>query len=112
MPYKVLSALLLTPNGEKLATTSEKGIQVRIFDTKTGVMLQEVRRGNEFATIYSIAFSRHGNWLAVSSDSCNLHVFAIKYTESEVNIVSLRKVRTMHSTLSSKSTTLAHGYSS
>lgn len=36
----VLSAVLLTNNGEKLATTSEKGNQVRIFDTKTGAMIQ------------------------------------------------------------------------
>lgn len=78
----VLSATLLTQNGEKLATTSEKGIQVRIWDTKTGTIIQEVRRGNEFATIYSIAFSKEGNWLAVSSDSCNLHVFVIKPTEA------------------------------
>ena len=72
--------MLLTQNGEKLATASEKGNQVRIFDTKTGLMIQEVRRGNEFATIYSIAFSKEGNWLAVSSDSCNLHIFVIKPT--------------------------------
>ncbi len=81
-----MSAVLLTSNGEKLATSSEKGNQVRIFDTKTGVMIQEVRRGNEFATIYSIAFSREGNWLAVSSDSCNLHIFVVKPTEGEVRV--------------------------
>jgi WD40 repeat protein len=60
-------------------------MQVRIFDCRTGAMLQEVRRGNEFATIYSIAFSREGNWLAVSSDSCNLHIFVVKPTEGEVD---------------------------
>ena len=49
-----------------------------------------MRRGNEFATIYSIAFSREGNWLAVSSDSCNLHVFVIKATEAEVNMFGCR----------------------
>ena len=40
-------------------------------------MIQEVRRGNEYATIYSLALSFEGNWLAVSSDSNNLHIFAI-----------------------------------
>jgi WD repeat-containing protein 45 len=75
---------VLTENGEKLATTSEKGIQVRIFDTRNGHMLQEVRRGNEYATIYSLAFSHEGNWLAVSSDSSNLHIFAIHPSEVEV----------------------------
>jgi hypothetical protein len=42
----VLSAVVITNDGEKVATASEKGIEVRIFDTKTGEMLQEVRRGN------------------------------------------------------------------
>lgn len=42
----VLSAVEMSQDGEKLVTTSEKGIQVRIFDTRTGVMIQEVRRGN------------------------------------------------------------------
>ena len=80
----------MTSNGEKVATASEKGIQVRVFDTKTGSMLQEVRRGNEFATIYSLAFSRLGNWLAVSSDSCNLHIFVVHPTPAEVSPFPLR----------------------
>lgn len=32
----VLSAVEMSQDGEKLVTTSEKGIQVRIFDTRTG----------------------------------------------------------------------------
>jgi hypothetical protein len=36
----------MSQNGRKIATSSEKGIQIRVFDTKTGEMLQEVRRGN------------------------------------------------------------------
>lgn len=42
----VLSSVVLTLNGEKVATCSEKGINIRIFNTITGEMLQEVRRGN------------------------------------------------------------------
>ena len=57
---------------------------MRIFDTRNGQLLQEVRRGNEYATIYSLAFSTEGTWLAVSSDSNNLHVFAVQSTEIEV----------------------------
>ena len=82
----ILSAVEMSQNGRKVATSSEKGIQIRVFDTVTGEMLQEVRRGNEFATIYSLVFSRNGRWLAVSSDSCNVHIFYSKPTEDEVAI--------------------------
>lgn len=80
----------MSQDGEKLATTSEKGIQIRVFNTRTGEMLQEVRRGNEFANIYSLVFSRRADWLAVTSDSCNIHIFCVKPTEGEVLIPSLR----------------------
>lgn len=36
----ILSAVELSQNGCKLATTSEKGQQIRVFNTKTGEMLQ------------------------------------------------------------------------
>ena len=82
----ILSAVEMSQNGTKVATSSEKGIQIRVFDTKTGEMLQEVRRENEFATIYSLVFSRNGRWLAVSSDSFNVHIFYSKPTDEEVRI--------------------------
>jgi hypothetical protein len=39
--------------------------------------LQELRRGTEPAHIHSIAFSKHCEWLAVSSDKGTVHVFAL-----------------------------------
>jgi len=40
-------------------------------------LLQELRRGTEPAHIHSIAFSKHCDWLAVSSDKGTVHVFAL-----------------------------------
>lgn len=82
----------MSQDGEKLVTTSEKGIQVRIFDTRTGLMIQEVRRGSEFANIYSLSLSKKADWLAVSSDTCHIQVFAVKCTEAQVIVSSNRKV--------------------
>lgn len=68
--------MTVTLNGDKVATTSEKGMNIRIFNTDNGELLQELRRGNEYAQIYSLSFSRGGNWLSCTSDSNNVHVFA------------------------------------
>ena len=64
----VLSAIAITLNGDKVATSSEKGQNIRIFSVETGDMIQEFRRGNEYAMIYSMSFSKGGNWLSCSSD--------------------------------------------
>ena len=52
----MLNCMQLTPKGNKLATASQKGTVIRIFDTKTGDPFQELRRENEYAMIFSIAF--------------------------------------------------------
>lgn len=76
-----LSCLALNMDGTRLATASEKGTLIRIFDTATGTPLQELRRGADSAEIYSIAFNFNSAWLAVSSDKGTIHVFKLKKKE-------------------------------
>ncbi len=72
-----LACFALNYDGTKLATASEKGTLIRIFDTTTGANLQEVRRGAGNADIYSICFNSTSQWLAVSSDKGTIHVFSL-----------------------------------
>lgn len=76
-----LACLVLTLDGRLLATASNKGTLIRVFNTLDGTRLQELRRGVDRAEIYSIAFSVNAQWLAVSSDKGTVHVFGLKATE-------------------------------
>lgn len=69
-------------DGTIVASASEKGTLVRIFDTATGDKLQEVRRGADPAKIYSIAFSTN-EMLAVASDKGTVHVFSLEKSDEE-----------------------------
>ena len=73
-----LACFALNFDGSRLATASETGTLIRIFDTATGQPLQEVRRGADKAEIYSIAFNQTSQWLACSSDRGTIHIFALK----------------------------------
>ena len=75
-----LCALEVCSNGHKMATASEKGTIIRIFDIVKGECIQELRRGAEYATIYSLAFDLKSRWLACSSDSGTVHIFSLKPT--------------------------------
>lgn len=77
-----LQALSLNMDGLRLATASEKGTLVRIWDTVSGSLLQELRRGVDRAEIYCICFNFNSQWLAVSSDKDTVHIFALENEES------------------------------
>jgi WD40 repeat protein len=73
-----ISCIVLSFYNEFLATASEKGTIIRIFRIKDGLLLQELRRGTEYAEIYSIAFNKENTFLCCSSDKGTIHVFNLK----------------------------------
>ncbi|GLJ45377.1 hypothetical protein SUGI_0955230 [Cryptomeria japonica] len=87
-----LACLALSPDGLRLATSSNKGTLVRIFNTLDGTRLQELRRGADRAQIYSLAFSSNAQWLALSSDKGTVHVFGLRAfmpQDNNVDVASL-----------------------
>jgi hypothetical protein len=72
-----LAALALSRDGRRLATASDKGTLVRVWDTATGELLQELRRGSDPAAIGSLAISGGCEWLAAASDKGTVHVWAL-----------------------------------
>lgn len=73
-----ITTISLSSDGTRLATSSEKGTIIRVFETETGGQLQELRRGTERATLCSLAFSLDCSLLAITSDKSTVHVFTIE----------------------------------
>lgn len=78
-----IACLALSIDGTLLATASEKGTLIRVYSTRNGQQLHELRRGAERAEIYSIAFHPSNQWLVVSSDKGTVHVFKLDMNLSQ-----------------------------
>jgi WD40 repeat protein len=72
-----LAAIALNQQGTRLATASDKGTLIRVFDTHTGELLKELRRGMERAFINCIIFNKTCDVLACSSDKGTCHIFSL-----------------------------------
>lgn len=72
-----LARLALNADGSLMATASDKGTLIRIFDTQTGEQLRELRRGVDRAQVYCIAFDPQSRFVACTSDKGTAHIFSI-----------------------------------
>ena len=73
-----IEILEITYKGDLVATASDKGTIIRIFNISDGTPVSEVRRGTEKPEIFSIAFDIEGNYLGVTSDRGTAHLFVIE----------------------------------
>lgn len=72
-----LSAIALNTDGTMLATASERGTLIRIWDTRNGEMVKEFRRGLEVVAITSLTFDLDTTRLAVCSTKGTTHIFSL-----------------------------------
>jgi hypothetical protein len=72
-----LRGLALTADGSKVATASEKGTVIRVWDVAAAACLQEFRRGVERATITCLSWSWDHSHLCCTSDKGTAHIFQL-----------------------------------
>ena len=72
-----LTTLSMPPSGRLFATTSTRGTLVRVWDSASGKLVKEFRRGTDKADIYGVAFRPDEQELCVWSDKGTVHVFTL-----------------------------------
>jgi len=73
-----LAAIQFSPLGNRVATASDKGTVIRIFNVSDGTKVYELRRGlKRTADIHSLSFSPCGHFLACSSNTETIHIFRL-----------------------------------
>ena len=70
-----INILCLNHSGTKLASASNRGTVIRLFNVESKALIGELRRGNTDANIYSLCFSFNDNYLGLTSDHSSCHIF-------------------------------------
>ena len=77
-----LRCVAFNSSGTRIATASEKGTVIRVFNVADGNKLFEFRRGvKRCVVIYSLAFSADGMFLSSSSNTETVHIFKLEETK-------------------------------
>ncbi|KAK4167423.1 WD40-repeat-containing domain protein [Cladorrhinum sp. PSN259] len=72
-----LHCIAMNSDGTLLATASEKGTIVRVFDASSGQKLYQFRRGTTPSSIHSMSFNLSSTLLCVSSVSNTVHIYKL-----------------------------------
>ena len=87
-----LTTLCSPPSGRLLSTTSERGTLIRVWDTSSGKLVRELRRGSDKAEIYGVAFRGDESEVCVWSDKGTVHVFKIGLPTADATRGAMRYV--------------------
>lgn len=86
---KKIACIELNKKGDRLLSSSIGGTLIRLFDTNTGDILDDFKRGNDKAQIYSLSFSSDDKFICCSSDSGTIHIFKRnEYDQEEINEIN------------------------
>lgn len=77
-------ALVMNQEGTLVASASERGTIIKIFQTKDGALIQELRRGAKPAEIYSLTFDYKSLYIACISNQGTTHIFNVKSENNKV----------------------------
>ncbi|OBS81124.1 hypothetical protein A6R68_20646 [Neotoma lepida] len=94
-----VACVSLNQPGTVVASASQKGTLIRLFDTQSKEKLVELRRGTDPATLYCINFSHDSSFLCASSDKGTVHIFALKDTRLNRRSAYIRPLHTLLSAL-------------
>lgn len=72
-----IEAITISNDGNLVATASEKGTLIRVFDTRKCELKHEFRRGAMGTNIYDICFNHSCTLLACTSANSTIHIFDI-----------------------------------
>ncbi|CAM9092935.1 unnamed protein product [Chrysoparadoxa australica] len=73
-----IAAIALSPCGSLLATASEHGTIIRVFDVITGALKSTLRRGRIPAHLHCLVFNSACTLLAAASSTQTVHVFDLE----------------------------------
>ena len=74
---KKVENIVITNDGEFLASATQNGSVIRIFNTDNGELLQELRKGIDKSEIKCISFSYNSRLMASSTNKGVVHVFSL-----------------------------------
>lgn len=73
--------MVLSQDGKFIATCSEKGTLIRIYNTNNKMLVKELRRGSDEAVINWICFNKDNTHLLCRSKKGTIHIFHTDYKE-------------------------------
>ena len=79
-----ISYIALSYNGLILATASEEGKKIRIFETEKGENLQELNRGKDKAEIKYISLDFKNQFIAASSERGTIHIWSLSQSIEKI----------------------------
>lgn len=84
-----IEALAISNNGTFVATASERGTLIRVYNIETLALEYEFRRGSQSANIYDICFNKEGTLLACTSSNGTIHLFELTKEDNNKNVKSM-----------------------